>query len=127
MKKVIIILIHAFVGWALCAATMGIAMALTTKENALYIHATSAPIFFVVISLNYFRKYNHLTPFRIAVIFVSFVISVDFFLVALLIIQSLEMFSTLLGAWIPFVLIFTSTYLTGIAANGRRTGAGQLC
>jgi hypothetical protein len=48
-----------------------------------------------------------------AIIFVGFVISVDFFLVALLINKSLEMFASLLGTWIPFVLIFTSTYLTG--------------
>jgi hypothetical protein len=42
------------------------------------------------------------------------VIAVDFFVVALLINRSLEMFASLLGTWIPFALIFTSTYLTGI-------------
>jgi hypothetical protein len=45
---------------------------------------------------------------------VSFVIIVDFFIVALLINKSLDMFASLLGTWIPFVLIFTSTYLTGL-------------
>ena len=35
------------------------------------------------------------------------------FLVALVIIQSLAMFASVLGTWIPFALIFASTYLTG--------------
>jgi len=119
-KALIILTMHAFVGWALCAATIGIAMGLTTKQNALFIHLTLAPIFFVVISLNYFKKYNHLTPLRTALVFVSFVIVVDFFLVGLLFLRSLEMFSSLLGTWIPFLLIFLSTYLSGLATNYRR-------
>ena len=49
-----------------------------------------------------------------ALIFVGFVIIVDFLVVALLINQSLDMFARLLGTWIPFALIFTSTYLTGL-------------
>jgi len=39
---------------------------------------------------------------------------VDFFVVALLIMGSLEMFGSALGTWIPFALIFASTYLTGL-------------
>ena len=39
---------------------------------------------------------------------------VDFLVVALLILHSLDMFASLLGTWIPFTLIFTSTYLTGL-------------
>jgi hypothetical protein len=42
------------------------------------------------------------------------VIAADFFVVALLINRSLEMFASLLGTWIPFALIFTSTYVTGL-------------
>jgi len=49
-----------------------------------------------------------------AIIFVSFVIAVDLFIVALLIQRSFEMFTSVLGTWIPFILIFVSTYLTGL-------------
>ena len=49
-KKIGTILIHAFIGWALCAATMGIGMATMTIQNALIIHAIGAPIFFTIIS-----------------------------------------------------------------------------
>ena len=114
VKKIITILAHAFVGWALCAATMGIGMATTSIDNALTIHAIGAPIFFFFVSLIYFKKFNYTSPLLTAIIFVGFVITVDFFVVALLINKSLDMFASLLGTWIPFALIFTSTYLTGL-------------
>lgn len=117
-RKTLTILVHAFVGWALCGATMGIGMATTTQENALVIHAIGAPIFFTAVSLVYFSKYNYTSPLRTAVIFVSFVILVDFFLVALVINRSLEMFASPLGTWIPFALIFASTYVTGLVQTG---------
>ena len=113
-RKLITVLLHAFIGWALCTATMTIGMATTSMQNALIIHAIGAPVFFAIVSLIYFTKFNYTTPLQTAIIFVGFVIGVDFFLVALLINKSLEMFASLLGTWIPFVLIFTSTYLTGL-------------
>ncbi len=91
----------------------GIGMGITSTANALIIHAVMAPIIAAIISLIYFKKFNYTKPIQTAVIFVSFVILVDFFVVALLINKSLEMFESILGTWIPFVLIFVSTYLTG--------------
>ncbi len=61
-RKLIIILIHAFIGWALCAATMGIGMAMTSLENTLIMHAIGAPIFLMIVSLIYFRKFHYTTP-----------------------------------------------------------------
>ena len=113
-RKIVTVLIHAFVGWALCAATMGIGMATTSPNDALIIHAVGAPIFFFVISFVYFKRFNYTTPLQTAIIFVGFVMVVDLFVVALLILKSLDMFASLLGTWIPFALIFTSTYLTGL-------------
>lgn len=114
MKKVFVILALAFIGWALCGATMGIGMATMSIENALIVHAIGAPIFFTIISLFYFNRFNYTSPLQTALIFVGFVIFMDFFLVALLINRSLDMFANLLGTWIPFALIFASTYLTGL-------------
>ncbi|MGC1378821.1 MAG: hypothetical protein WA821_21495 [Anaerolineales bacterium] len=111
--KTILIFAHAFVGWMLCAATMGIGMAVTSLDNALIIHAIAAPIFFAGISWVYFRKFNFTTPLQTAAIFTTFVIAMDVFVVAMLINHSFEMFASLLGTWIPFTLIFASTYLTG--------------
>jgi hypothetical protein len=112
-KKSLIVLAHAFVGWMLCAATMGIGMSVTTMNNTLIIHAIGAPIFFAGVSLFYFRKFNYTAPLQTALIFIAFVIGMDFFLVAMLINRSFEMFTSLLGTWIPFALIFISSYVTG--------------
>jgi hypothetical protein len=113
-KKIFIILAHAFVGWAFCTATMVIGMATMSIENALIVHAIGAPIIFTIVSLVYFNKFNYTTPLQTALIFVAFVIVVDFFVVALMINRSLEMFASPLGTWIPFALIFISTYVTGL-------------
>ncbi len=117
IKSLIIILIHAFIGWVLCGAIMGIGMQVTSMESTLIIHAIAAPIFFAIVSLIYFKKFNYTTPFQTAIIFLAFVIFMDFFIVALLIEKSLEMFESILGIWLPFALIFISTYLTGLAVR----------
>lgn len=114
MKKAVIIFTHAFVGWALCGAIMGIGMAVTSIETTLIIHAIGAPVIFVVLSLIYFRKFNYTSPLQTATIFVGFVVFMDIFVVALLINRSFEMFASFLGTWIPFALIFLSAYLTGL-------------
>ena len=117
-RKYMILFACALAGWALCAATMGIGMATTSMENTLIIHAVAAPLFFMGISLVYFRKFNFTTPIRTALLYTGFVMVVDFLVVALLINRSLAMFASPLGTWIPFLLIFTSTYLTGLVATG---------
>ncbi len=89
-------------------------MAFTSLKNALVVHAIAAPVFFAIVASVYFKKFNYTTPIATALIFVGFVVIVDFFVVALLINKSLEMFYSFLGTWIPFALIFLSTYFTGL-------------
>ena len=113
-KKTLTILVHAIVGWALCFATMGIGMATLSMNNALIFHAIAAPVFFSIVSWIYFKRFNYTTPVTTALVFVGFVIAIDFLVVALLINKSLDMFTSLIGTWIPFALIFASTYLTGL-------------
>jgi hypothetical protein len=113
LGKVLIILAHALVGWFLCAFTMGIGMAVTTLQTTLIIHAIGAPVFFALVSLLYFRRFHYTSPLLTAVVFVGFVMIVDFFVIALLINRSLSMFGSWLGTWLPFFLIFGSTLLTG--------------
>ena len=122
-RKLLVILGHAFIGWALCTASMMIGMAVTTLDTALIVHAIGAPVFFFGVSLVYFTKFNYTSPLQTALIFVGFVIFMDFFLIALVINQSLEMFTSLLGTWIPFVLIFLSTSVTGLVVTRQQTDA----
>lgn len=112
--KFIIILVHAFVGWVLCFATIGIGRAVASMEITLIVHAILAPLFFAGVSLVYFRKFNFTTPLQTAAIFITCVIAMDVLVVAMSINKSYEMFTSLLGTWIPFALIFASTYATGI-------------
>jgi hypothetical protein len=89
-------------------------------EMALVIHAVAAPIFFAAISMVYHSKFDYTGPVATATIFVGFVMIVDFFVVGLLINRSLAMFASLLGTWIPFALIFTSTLLVGLQNKKQR-------
>jgi len=124
-RQLTALLAHVFVSWALCTATMMIGLAVASEETALVVHAIGAPIFSGVVSWNYYRRFFHTTPLQTATAFVSFVIVVDFFLVALVINQSLEMFASLLGTWIPFILIFASVYLVGEWMKRSHGGAPQ--
>jgi hypothetical protein len=116
-QQILFILAHAVIGWGLCGAVMGIGIAVTTLGNALIIHAIAAPVIFAIISVIYFKKFNYTSPLKTALIFVSVVILIDFFLVALVINKSMAMFKSLIGTWIPFLLIFAVTYLTGLLIN----------
>lgn len=50
LRHSLIVAAHAIVGWALCAATMGLGIAATGLHSALIIHAVAAPIIFTNIS-----------------------------------------------------------------------------
>ena len=117
--SIVVILVHALIGWALCGAIMWIGMAVTSEGITLIIHAIGAPVVFWAIASVYFRVFNYTTPLQTAIVFVSVVVFMDFFVVALLIEKSFDMFASLLGTWIPFALIFASTYLRGLFAAKR--------
>ncbi|MGB8214026.1 MAG: hypothetical protein WCE68_10755 [Anaerolineales bacterium] len=121
-KKVLILFLHVFIGWVLCAATIYIGKSLTSMQNALIIHAIAAPIYFAVLSWAYFTRFNYTHPLQTALIFTGFIIVADFFVFALLVNRSLDMFASLLGTWIPFALIFASTYLTGVIVTRKSSG-----
>ena len=120
-----VLLAHAFVAWALCTAAMMIPMTLVSVEFALVVHAIAAPIFAGTVSWNYYRRFGYTNPLQTALTFVGFVIIVDFFLVALIIERSFEMFTSPLGTWIPFASNFTATYLMGRWMESRSGHATQ--
>lgn len=113
-KQIIVILLFGILGWALCGAIMFIGMSVTDIKTTLIIHVFGAPVIFTVISLIYFKKFNYTSPLQTGIAVLLLVILLDFFPVGLLINRSLDMFRSLIGTWIPFGLIFLSTYLTGL-------------
>jgi hypothetical protein len=118
-KKIAVILALGLLGWALCGAIMFVGMSITSLETTLVVHAIGAPIIFAMISWFYFSRLHYTPPLTTAILFLLIVMFMDFFLVALVINRSLEMFQSLLGTWIPFALIFLSTYLTGLVMEKR--------
>ena len=119
-KKGTFVLVLALVGWVVCAVIIGIGMAISSQTNALVAHAIGAPIVFALISWFYFKRFSYATPMQTAVIFLAFVVLMDFFVMAFAIMRSFEMFTSVLGTWIPFGLIFLSTYITGICVKKMR-------
>ena len=115
-QKIVTILLHGFVIWLLCGATIGIGRAFMKMETVLIVHAISAPVYAAVVSFLYFRKFNYTTPLQTSLVFLMFVIILDAGLVAPVFEKSFEMFKSFLGTWIPFALIFLSTYISGIVS-----------
>ena len=111
--ELICVLFFGFVGQMGCWGLMIGGQAVTTLDNALIIHAIGAPIVFAIVSFVYFKTLNYTSPLVTAFTFVAVVVLMDFFIVSLLINQNFDMFLSPIGTWIPFALIFTSTYITG--------------
>jgi hypothetical protein len=116
-RQVLAVALHALVGWALCAVTMGIGVTVASLQIALVAHAIAAPIIFAIVSSVYFTRFGYTTPLQTAAAFVAGVVFMDVFVVALLVQKSFEMFTSAIGTWLPFALIFFSTYLTGCLAR----------
>lgn len=119
------LVLHAFVIWGLCGATMATGMGLTSLRNALLIHAIAAPVIAAVVSFVYFRRFCYTTPLVTAAVVLGLVVTMDFFLVALAINQSLDMFRSVVGTWLPFALIFLATFITGVLIARGKMGAGH--
>jgi hypothetical protein len=96
---------------------MGVGMKVTTLEVALVLHAIAAPVIFTCISLAYFHRVDSWAPLHAAAAFLGVVVVMYVFVVALLIERSFEMFGSMLGTWLPFILIFTSAWWTGLAVR----------
>jgi len=118
-KKIIIVLIHAFIVWTLCGATIAVGRSITTIELTLIIHAIGAPIFASIVAVLYYKKFNYTSPFWTAFIFLLFIIAMDAGLVAPVFEKSYRMFRSILGTWIPFSLICMSTYITGLIIQSK--------
>lgn len=120
-KQMLIVGLFGLVGWALCGAIVFIGRELMPMDTTLIVHAIGAPVIFTVLSWIYFSRFGYTKPLATAALFVGIVIFMDVVLVALVIERSLEMFESVLGTWIPWVLIFFSTYLTGLVVESRST------
>jgi len=116
-----VLMAYGLVGWALCGGTMGVLMSVAPLRTALAVHGVAAPLFFIAISWLYFRRHDA-APVPTAAVWTAMVASLDAVVVAGSILGSWEMFTSLLGTWVPFGLIFLATWATGAAMS---TGSGE--
>ena len=114
---------HALVGWGICGAVIGIGRQVTSLDATLVAHAVAVPVVFGLVSANYFRRFGYTSPLATASIFLGIAVALDGLVVAPLFEHSYEMFSSVLGTWIPFGLIFAATYTTGSLVGARRSPA----
>jgi len=117
IKKPLIVLLLGIIGWAACGLVMFTLLNITTVYMALIIHFIAAPFIFLAISNVYFTKCDYTSPLVTAIIFTAIVMALDFFVVALVIEHSLEMFESLMGTWLPFLFIFLTVWLRGLAIH----------
>ncbi len=120
MKKAATLLGYSFVGWAFCAAIMGIGPHLIGMRAALILHLILGPIGFGSLSFFYHKRFGYTPPVVTAAVFLLFVAAMDFFMVGLIVLDSLEMFTSLIGIWLPFALIFLLSLGGGLLAKRRR-------
>ena len=95
-------------------------------ETALRIHAVAAPVFAALVSLIYFTRFRATPPLAAAAFVTAVIVVLDAGLVAPVFEKSYAMFGSVLGTWLPFLLIFMATYLTGtwIVGHSRQIRAG---
>ena len=116
-KKPAILLTLGISGWAACGIIMFSLLNVTTIYMALIIHFIATPFVFLAISNIYFKKFNYTSPLVTAIIFTLIVMVLDFFVVAMVIEKNLEMFESVMGTWLPFLFIFLTVWLRGLAIN----------
>ncbi len=119
MRRLARVTIHAAIGWAMCAAAMAAAIAGTNLRTALFLHGIAAPFLFVWVSSSYFARPTAWPPLRAAVVMVGIVALLDLIVVACFIEQSLAMFRSVLGTWLPLLLVFLAVWATGLASSVR--------
>lgn len=113
-RKALALALHALAVWVLCAAVMGVGLALLPLGTTLVIHAVAAPIFAAASAYLYASRFGHVGPLATATFFLGLVMMVDFFVVALIINRSLDMFRSVLGTWLPFASIFLAALAAGM-------------
>ncbi len=127
LKKVVVILLHALIGWGICGAIIGIGRSVTSKETTLIVHLIAVPIVFAALSFTYHRYFRYTPPVATAFIFMGSAMALDAGIVAPVFEKSFDMFTaplSVIGTWIPFACIFLSTFFIGTIVTTRRAAAG---
>ena len=120
VRRWLVLIAFALVGWGICGAIIGIGRSLTSMENTLIIHALAVPLVFGVLAWLYFHFFGYTSALQTALLFTGLAILLDATVISLLVEKSYAMFGSILGTWIPFGLIFLATWLVGRNTKTKR-------
>jgi hypothetical protein len=113
LKKILVIAIFALIGWGICGAIINIGRSTIGTDATLIVHAILVPIVFGILSIIYHRYFHYTRPAITGLIFMLSAMILDAGIIAPLAEKSYVMFTSILGTWIPFGLIFLATFLVG--------------
>ncbi len=113
LKKVCVTAVFALIGWGICGAIINIGRSTIGTDATLIVHAIAVPIVFGALSFLYHRYFHFTRPVLTGLIFMLSAMLLDAGIIAPLAEKSYVMFTSILGTWIPFGLIFLATFLVG--------------
>jgi hypothetical protein len=120
IKKVLIVLLHAFTGWGISGAILVIGWKITSLSSALIMHAILAPILYGIIAWGYFSRFAFTKPLPTALIFLGTVFLMDTGIMGLFVENGFTIFVRSWSTWIAFAMIFAVTYQVGITIIRRK-------
>jgi hypothetical protein len=126
LKKILVIAIFGLIGWGICGAIINIGRSTIGTDATLIVHAILVPIVFGILSFLYHRFFHYTRPVITGVIFMLLAMLLDAGIIAPLAEKSFVMFTSILGTWIPFGLIFLATYLVGMLTVQPRGNPGSI-
>jgi hypothetical protein len=96
---------------------MAVLLQTVSTGAAIAIHAVAAPFIFAGIAIGYFGARGARDPLPTAIAFTAIVALLDATVVAALVLRDFAMFASFAGTWLPFMLIFLATWVTGVAMS----------
>lgn len=107
------LMLHGLMGASLCAALMAGLLGAGALRAAPVVHALMAPLIFAWIAVRYFGARGARNPLPTALFFTAGLALIELLVVAGLVQGSLDMYRSVLGAWLPYALVFAVTWATG--------------
>lgn len=109
---------YGAVGWALCAATLAVALLLARAPVGLAIalHAVTAPLWLGMLARRYHRADGARAPLPTALAWTALKGLLDALLVASLVQRSFALLGSFTGFWLPLALAFLAAWAVGAIA-----------
>ncbi len=113
-RSLIRLLGYGVLGWAAAAALAGAILPWGGFGAALAVHAIVLPIIFIFLAWRYFRVLGSRDPLPTAAIWTGLTAALDLSIAARFTEHGLQFLTSMLGAWLPLLVVFLATWFTGL-------------